>query len=161
MEGVQVGSSEFGAFKCKLFVYKAPNRLFYNDVPILTPGGILDGYLTLEVLERSFIRGCWIKIVGEASMHWKQPSSNSMDTRKETNEIKIDIFDHYIKSKKQQLSALEEYITSQGDIGDEKLGATVAQLKQTILTMTSEYYNHGLHQVLLGLGEENTRDEVG
>ena len=160
MESIEVGSSEFGAFKCTLFVYKTENRIFHNNVPILCPGSMLDGYLTLEVLERSFIRGCWIKIVGEAAMYWKQSSNNLLETRKEANEIKIDIFEHYIKSKKLQLSTLEEYILSLDNVNDIKLRNTIAQLKQTIQTLSNEYYNHALHQVLLGLGEENTREEV-
>lgn len=77
---IKVGTSDFARFKYSLHLNTKPTKeqtvSCHNNVPTYSPGQVISGYCELEVHDRSFVRGIWIKFQGEENIFYKQAQFN-------------------------------------------------------------------------------------
>jgi hypothetical protein len=134
---IKVGTSEFARFKYTLYLNTKPTRdqivPCHNNVPTYLPGQVVSGYCELEVEERSFVRGIWIKLQGEENVYYKQSQFNQylkscppeevkslINTFQSSQsfEMKFDIFEQYAIKLKRIVSILERRLVVEAGHGN-------------------------------------------
>jgi len=112
----QIGKSEFGNMISTLYVN--------NET--LAPGGVISGYVKLTCLDKTFIRGLWVKLCGEIIINYKTTfkhggssgSTKYAQPHSILNEVKVDIFEQYMKQRHLQIDSLHEMCVSSRDKRD-------------------------------------------
>lgn len=138
----QVGQSEFGNMKSTMHI----------NSEIFHPGSIISGFLKLECKESTFVRGIWVKLIGEVVMHYKtnfkQHTNAKISSNSMLNEIKIDIFEEYIRQRHIQLGCLTEIcklkrermearVEQPNRVNAEDVGNDPANMSGTVTTSSS------------------------